>query len=712
MAQTVPGLSHSLISASANRTGAGGASGSPFTPMPSLLFPNPSSYSTQPPSVLGIPSSRIPLVPTGPATATRTLPGQLPTSTVAPPMATPGGGGAINFGNLASLPGRIYDWLGNPKNAMNLTTWFDRAMLEPGFLAKSSLKPLADLAGLVSGGGGSAVTTPGFDSKLFQQLIAGTKPIGTGLPNVPVTAPGGMSKAQQQMLAQILAMGNVKTGAPPVQTVDPTLITPPGIDPNLQKNINTESGNISALQNVPFLDYLKSAAQQEGLVSGPQLAQLQGQGQSDLNTISTYARGTMNALSQLPAQIGGYYNQAMNVDRDVNRGIASSLAMNNPIASESNLGIAPGNTLSSQANESFNTAGKVLAGMGGFNLTDLASNKAAQQTYAAELPNLVQEAGQQQLAASAIGTQTAESKVIASANAQIIKLANGMKADDIREAGQDITVRGQDQSTLNTQTKNRQDVLNEDANRTQQAAKDTADNVYKSIQAGQAQTRIVQAQQAHMFSVYKSLYPTQKTSTVAAAASKDLDWLQQRAGTSKPTYVRAQIGTNKDGKAIYGNVATWSNQGSYSETLRQYQLMHPEMNLAQAEQNLNTVYQIGYGVDASDPASNAERPFDPAMLAALQKYGPTVLPEGNGIQGVPDSFYQTGWNPNAKWTKKLGSNRGMAYITGTQAMALARGGLGWWVKQNTTPNHQDPNASNDFNRYNPSGRVFVITPYK
>lgn len=622
-------------------------------------------------------------------------------------MATSGGGSG--GGGLGGSLRSIYNWLGNPKNAMALTTFFDRIALQPGFMAEQPLKLLAGLSG---GGGGSAVTTPGFDSKLFQELIAGTKPIGTGLPNVPVTVPGGMSKAQQQMLAQILAMGNVKTGAPPVQTVDPTLIAPPGIDPNLQKNINTESGNISALQNVPFLDYLKSAAQQEGLVSGQQLAQLQGQGQSDLNTISTYARGTMNALSQLPAQIGGYYNQAMNVDRDVNRGIANSMAMNNPTAAESNMGLGPGNQLASQANESFNTAGKVLAGMGGFNLTDLASNKAAQQTYAAELPNLVQEAGQQQLTASAIGTQTAEAKVIASANAQIIKLANGMKADDIREAGQDISVRGQDQSTLNTQTKNRQQVLNEDANRTQAAAKATADNVYKSIQAGQAQTRIVQAQQAHMFSVYKSMYPTQKTGTVAAAAAKDLDWLQQRAGTSKPTYVITTVpNANGVGSHTVRN-PTWSNQGSYAETLSQYHLMHPEMSEAQAEQNLNTVYQIGYGVDATDPGSNAERPFDPAMLAALQKYGPTALPEGNGSQGVPDSFYQTGWDPNTKWTKKIGSNRGMAYITGTQAMALARGGLGWWVRQNTTPNHQNPSAGNNFNRYNPSGRIFVITPYK
>ena len=65
-------------------------------------------------------------------------------------MATSGGGSG--GGGLGGSLRSIYNWLGNPKNAMALTTLFDRIVLQPGYVAEQPLKLLAGLAAEAAAG--------------------------------------------------------------------------------------------------------------------------------------------------------------------------------------------------------------------------------------------------------------------------------------------------------------------------------------------------------------------------------------------------------------------------------------------------------------------------------------------------------------------------------------------------------------------------------
>ena len=512
------------------------------------------------------------------------------------------------------------------------------------------IKGIAQAYGTTYPGAASGVPTQ--DMSAFNKAMKGKRYVDpqTGLPT------SGQTPAQKDLAAVLnkkLDYSLVNLGS-----VGAVTVPVPGVQDNT-KELNSLSQSIGVLQSRGLLDYLPGAAKLEGVIQAPAMQALENQGLASANTINTYGRGAVGMLQQVPGQIANDYNQAMQLQQGLSRGVQQAMASGNPTQAEGSLGIDAGQKpgLAAQNFESFNQAGNVLGGVGQLGIGSLAAEAANQMAYARTLPALVDESTTQSLAAQAGMTGTALANLASSGNAAAVKLAQGEMTGDQRVASQQISLYHTLLSSQTASQKLSAEVAGQNANRIQSANAKNASLYAQGIQLGISRGNLQLSQKRAAISMIKTMFPSASNSTSNTAAGAVDTYFKTAAGSGKPTYVTQPGIPSKDnptGKSI--RVATYPEQGTYRDAVQKWYTNHQGTWSPQQTQIIaNNYFNYGYGRDPNNLGDRtAYRGFDSRQASFVSK-------AANGDTDI-------GWDPS------LNGGLGGAFITLAQATGLAQGG--------------------------------------
>lgn len=508
-----------------------------------------------------------------------------------------------------------------------------------------ALGPMAGIAlwNHLFGGGGGQPTPPAKATPLKKvtggyDAPAPTTPSGAaptaGIPPELLQGLGGSSPA----IAPPAAIGVPAIGVPGVGIPEV-----PSANTKLESNLL-----LAALKNgnIDFGSLLKEAGPLAAQQVAPMITALMQQGAFGANTIQGYTRGAQQDLQGVARDIGQNYANAEAVQGQISKGIVSGLGAMSPNAQDQQVLQSTGadalaqKQIANQNNESFNTAGKVIGGLGNLNASSLAAQGAAAKSYAQQLPALLDVSGQQALAAEAIGNQSALAKLYGQQGAEALKLAGQLGAFQQKTGagqmsayktltGQDtdnrkIAVGVEEANARNTISVNKANASNAIA-----ANKANASNYLATVRASTSAYNARTARARYGLSLYKTFNPT-ATTKMSETQSKDAITSAEIAAGIRPGGTHIEWTKNPStGTKVPHKVPNTTPQ-SYETWVQEQAAAHSTMPDAVGYYTgvANSVFNYGYG----------DRPLDAGMTDALTKAGaqPSFHTNtGKGVPGVP-----------------------------------------------------------------------------
>jgi hypothetical protein len=493
------------------------------------------------------------------------------------------------------LPGTTY-----PKSALLPSTpWWvtPRAPLPYQTNVQKAPAPQPNVWSFLSGGGkfggGSLLTPPSLQSILGSQANYIT-PTMT-MPGL--TAPPGAGAINRLAAAFAPAM-------------------PPG---TTDADLKALAGLMNAYTRGSTLSYLPAAAAAENQAYAPYIAQAIAQGWGNQQTISRYGLDAARLLQGGVGQVGNAYEQAMGVQAATSLAAQRMMAGANPIGEElrgMGMGLDPGTraALINQANASYRVGGGVLGQLGLTGLSTLAQERAGQMAYANSLVPIANAETRQTMLAAQNATNAAVGKLETAAQSAAQKLAVATQSGDLKKAA----LYGQDyRSAVSARAAWDRAV----AAAYQKATAQTMTDWYHANTLGLSAVGKANTAAAEFARIYNA---AQKANSIGFTSPSQriafFKLAQTLAGKPRNVTIPVQV------------------QGPYGPTWKQ--VSQTEMlggaPFGQAVGELGTINPVAAAATEMTMNPNFgynQRPFDPAMQAALAKVGPHVNPGQTAVYG-------------------------------------------------------------------------------